>query len=59
MYLRRQVTLIFTALDVKKWSHFMQIRRKRKEPNGGRLSRNSFKEKLVLYSKFCFENQMW
>ena len=23
------------------------------------LSRNSLKEKVLLYSKFCIENQMW
>ena len=26
----------FYSRYVKKWRHFMQIRRKRKEPNGGR-----------------------
>ena len=54
----------FYSRYAQKWRHFMQINVKNWTVVAGsvdflNLSRNSLSEKLLLYSKFFFENQIW
>ena len=68
MYRRRQVTLVFTAITSKNDVTLckLDINIKNRTAVAGtvastsvNLRRNSLKEKVLLNSKFFFENQMW
>ena len=66
MYLRRQVTLVFTAVtsenDVTLCKLNVDLRTERRSlvaSTSLNLSRNSLTEKVLLYCKFFFENHIW
>ena len=59
MYLCHQVTLVFTAHDVKKCSLCkLDINVKKRTVVAGSVGFFKLEQKFLLYSKFYFENQM-
>ena len=66
MYLRRQVTLVFKAVtsenDVTLYKLNVDVKNRTAvacSVDFVNLSRNSLTEKVLLYCKFFFENQIW